>query len=336
MTVTGYSREVYEDAQQVLRQRRRNAEEAAKRNQDIFHLRFPQARELERRLSATALKAARAVLAGENARESLLRLKEENRSLQEKLGEMLKEAGLPQDALEPRYECPACGDTGFVDGRMCSCMKSLLRERAYARLNALTPLSLSTFESFTLDYYPEKTVSDSGRSPREAMREILLNCRKYAETFSLSSQSLLMQGSTGLGKTHLSLAIANEVIAKGFGVIYCSVSSILSKLEAEHFGREENGDTEELLQSCDLLILDDLGTEFKSSFFASTAYAIINARLLTQKPTIISTNLSMRELQDRYSDRFASRVAGNYVRFLFTGHDNRVQKLLFRRNRGNE
>lgn len=336
MTVTGYSREVYGDAEQILRQRRRNAEETAQRNRDIFYLRFPRARELERKLSDTALKAAKAVLGGEDAKARLLRLKEENQSLQEELKVLLKEAGLPEGALEPRYDCPRCRDTGFVDGRMCSCMKSLLREQAYARLNALTPLSLSTFESFTLDYYPEKPSSESGRSPREAMREILTNCRRYAETFSLSSQNLLMQGSTGLGKTHLSLAIANEVLGKGFGVIYCSVSNILSKLEAEHFGREESGDTESLLQNCDLLILDDLGTEFKSSFFASTAYGIVNTRLLTQKPTIISTNLSMRELQDRYSDRFASRIAGNYVRFLFTGHDNRMQKLLFRKSRGDD
>lgn len=332
MTVTGYSREVYADAEAVLQQRRRAAEDTAARNRNIFYLRFPQARDLERQLSATAVKAAKAVLGGTNAREALERLKTENRSLQEQLADLLGKAGLAPDALEPRYACSRCNDTGFVDGRMCSCMKTLLREQAYARLNALTPLALSTFESFTLDYYPQEA-SGSGRSPRETMREILANCRKYAETFSLSSQNLLMQGSTGLGKTHLSLAIANEVIQKGFGVIYCSVSSILSKLEAEHFGREENGDTETLLQNCDLLILDDLGTEFKSSFFASTAYAILNARLLTKKPTIISTNLSMRELQDRYSDRFASRIAGSYVRFLFVGHDNRVQKLLFRQKR---
>lgn len=325
----GYSREVYADAEAVLQQRRRNAEEIAARNRDVFYLRFPQARELNRQLSATALKAARAVLGGADAQKRLTRLKEENLSLQRKLTDLLREAGFAPDALEPKYSCPRCRDTGFVDGRMCSCMKSLLREQAYARLNALTPLSLSTFDSFTLDYYPEAP-SGAGRSPRETMREILTNCRKYADTFSLSSQNLLMQGGTGLGKTHLSLAIANEVIQKGFGVIYCTVSSILSKLEAEHFGRDESEDTEELLQNCDLLILDDLGTEFKSSFFASTAYAIINTRLLTQKPTIISTNLSMRELQDRYSDRFASRIAGSYVRFLFVGHDNRVQKLLFR------
>ena len=330
MTVTGYSREVYEDAEVILRQRRRSAEETAAKNRELFYLKFPEARELEHRLSATAVQAARAVLGGENTRERLRRLKEENRAMQDELMELLEKAGLAEDSLEPKYRCPHCRDTGFVDGRMCSCMKSLLREQAYARLNALTPLSLSTFESFRLDYYPDKPSADSGRSARECMREILLNCRKYAEAFSLSSQNLLMQGSTGLGKTHLSLAIANEVIAKGFGVLYGSVSSILSKLEAEHFGREENGDTEGLLQNCDLLILDDLGTEFRSSFFTSTVYGIINARLLTQKPTIISTNLSMRELQDRYSDRFASRIAGNYVRFLFMGHDNRVQKLLSR------
>lgn len=336
MIKTGYDREVYESADRILRERRRAAEAKAGRSRAALYGACPEAQELERRLAATAVAAARAVLGGKSAREQLERLREQNRALRGELSALLRKANLSEEDLEPRYTCPLCGDTGYADGKMCSCLKRLLREEAYKRLNAMTPLSLSTFGDFSLDYYPEQPEPGSGRSPRSAMREICSNCRRYAETFSPGSQSLLLQGGTGLGKTHLSLAIANEVLQKGFGVVYCSVNSLISRMEGEHFGRDESsGDTGGLLESCDLLILDDLGTEFRSSFSVAAIYSIVNSRLLLRRPTIISTNLSMRELQERYSDRFASRIAGNYVRLMFLGHDNRVQRLL-QKNAKNE
>ncbi|MVB10254.1 IstB-like ATP binding protein [Caprobacter fermentans] len=330
MILTGYDREVYEAAGRVLRERRRTAESQAEKRRAVFYSVCPEAEELERRLAKTAVLAAKAVLSGKNAKDQLERLHEENRSLRSRISDLLRSVNMKAEDLEPIYHCEKCRDTGYVDGRMCSCLKTLLKEEAYNRLNALTPLSLSTFEGFSLDYYPDQPEHGSGRSPRSAMREILQNCRKYAETFSIaSSQNLIMQGATGLGKTHLSLAVANEVLRKGYGVVYCSVNNLISRLENEHFGREETGDTGSLLESCDLLILDDLGTEFRSSFSVAAIYNIVNTRLLLRRPTIISTNLSMRELQDRYSDRFASRIAGNYVRLMFLGHDNRMQKLLY-------
>jgi DNA replication protein DnaC len=240
---------------------------------------------------------------------------------------LLKAAGHGEDYLEPHYSCKLCGDTGYVDGRMCDCMKKLLRTEAYHRLNTLTPLSLSTFESFSLNYYPDTAGENGSKSPRSVMASVLNNCKNYAAGFSLSSPNLIMQGGTGLGKTHLSLAIANTAIQKGFGVVYCSVNNIITKLEREHFGRDD-GDTDRMLLECDLLILDDLGTEFKSSFSSAEIYNIVNTRLMSQKPTIISTNLSIQELQDRYTERFASRIMGNYVRVTFCGRDNRLQKLM--------
>ena len=325
----GYDREVYEAADRILRKRRREAEGRAERMREAFYAVCPRARELERSLGTTAVSAARAVLGGGNVREQLGLLREKSRALQAEFSALSKAHGFSERDLEPRYQCPKCGDTGYVDGRMCSCLRRLLREEAYRRLNALTPLSLSTFETFSLGYYPERSEPGANRSPRSAMREVLRNCKKYAETFSADSRNLLLQGATGLGKTHLSLAIANEVLQKGFGVVYGSVTNLTAKLENEHFGREESGDTSNLLQACDLLILDDLGTEFRSAFSVASVYNLVNTRLLLRRPTIISTNLSMRELQERYSDRFASRIAGNYVRLLFLGHDNRVQKLLY-------
>ena len=257
------------------------------------------------------------------------RLKEHNQALQRELDGLLQEAGLPKDYLEPRYACPRCSDTGYVDGRMCDCLKKRLRAEAYRSLNTLTPLSLSTFETFSLDYYSEQADA-SGRSERGAMARVLDICMTYAQNFSLRSSNLILMGGTGLGKTHLSLAIANAAIEKGFGVVYGSVNNIVSKLEREHFGREEETDTGSLLLDCDLLILDDLGTEFRTAFAVAEIYNIVNTRQMAQRPTIISTNLTMKEIEERYTERFASRILGGYVRLPFCGRDVRLQKRMRR------
>lgn len=321
----GYSRDVYTSALQILQDRRRRAEEEAEKRRSVLRLRFPEAKEAERLLASTAVSAARAVLRGGNAKESLQKLKEENQEQQRRLAELLRKAGIPENGLEPHYSCPKCGDTGYLDGKMCSCLKNLLREEACRRLNALTPLSLSTFTSFSLDYYSDEP--ENGRpSERATMGSTLRFCENYAEHFGPHSANLILTGGTGLGKTHLSLAIANEAIQRGFGVVYGSAGNLVAKMENEHFGKEPEEETCGLLQSCDLLILDDLGTEFKSSFSSSAVYNVVNSRLMAQKPTIISTNLSTREMVEYYSERFASRIIGSFRRIVFVGKDVRQQK----------
>lgn len=324
----GYSKEIYEAADRILLKRHKNAEADAAARKSAFYQDCPEAEKIESLLSTTAIAAARTILSGGNAKEQLTKLKKNNQALQERLSSLVQNAGHPADYLEPSYTCKVCNDTGYLDGKMCGCMKNLLRTEAFNSLNALTPLSLSTFDSFSLDYYPNNAEEGSRKSPRMIMEDVLCNCRKYADGFSGTSSSLIMQGGTGLGKTHISLSIANTAIQKGFGVVYCSVNNIITKLEREHFGRSDNSNTDRLLLDCDLLILDDLGTEFKSAFSSAEIYNIVNTRLMTQKPTIISTNLSMQELQERYTERFASRIMGNYVRVMFCGRDNRLQKRL--------
>lgn len=328
----GYSKEVYEAAYQVLEQRRRKAEqEAAQRKQD-FYRRFPRARAIEQELAGTAARAALAVLNGSNAAAQLTALKENNLKLQRELAALLQEAGVPQDYLEVSFTCRDCRDRGDIDGRMCGCMKQLLRREAFDRLNRLSPLGLSTFQSFSLDYYDNTPPREGYPSSRSRLERIFLYCQQYAAGFSLSSPNLLMQGPTGLGKTHLSLAIARVVIDKGYGVIYGSAQNIVSKLEKERFGysRAAEENSEQLLIDCDLLILDDLGTEFSTTFSTSAIYNVINSRMLSAKPTIISTNLSIREMEKVYSERFASRVMGGYQRLEFFGKDVRQIKALRR------
>lgn len=293
MKSVGYSREIYDSAEKILRERRRTAQEESDQRRALFFKDCPQAQQIERRLASTAVTAAKAVLGGKSATEQLKKLKEENLGLQDEFTRLLVENGV--GSLEPHYNCSHCQDTGYVDGKMCNCMKDLLRTESYRRLNALTPLSLSTFSSFSLDYY-----SEAPREGRPCDRDIMSNTLRYsisyAQHFNPHSPNLILTGGTGLGKTHLSLAIASEAIQKGYGVVYCSVGSLVTKLENEHFGREAGSATTDSLQDCDLLILDDLGTEFKSSFTSSAIYNVINMRLMLQKPTIISTNLSKKKL----------------------------------------
>lgn len=323
MKSVGYGREIYEAAEKELRERRRRAEEEADRCKTALYRVCPRAQQIERRLASTSVNAAKAVLNGKSVAETLQNLKTENLELQATLSQLLAEHGV--DSLEPHYNCPKCRDTGYVDGKMCSCMKELLRVESYRRLNALTPLSLSTFSSFSLEYYSDEP--RSGRpSDRDVMRSTFRYCVSYARQFGPGSPNLIMTGGTGLGKTHLSLAIANEAIQKSFGVVYSSVGSLVTKLENEHFGRESGTGVMNSLQDCDLLILDDLGTEFKSSFSSSAIYSLVNTRLLLEKPTIISTNLSTKEMVDYYSERFASRIIGSYRRIVFVGRDVRQQK----------
>lgn len=318
-----YGREIYDGAAKILQERRKNAQEDSRRRRESFYSVCPEARELERRLAGTAVAAARAVLNGKDSREQLRKLKENNEALQEELAKLMEERGFAD--LEPRYQCTLCQDTGYVNGKMCSCFKKLLRTESYRRLNELTPLSLSTFDGFSLYYYSDEP-RDGRPADREIMRSAFRYCVSYAENFSPGSPNLILTGGTGLGKTHLSLAIANEVIQKGFGVVYCSVGSLVSRLEDEHFGRETESGTSDSLRDCDLLILDDLGTEFRSSFSSAAIYSIVNTRLLEQKPTLISTNLSTKEMVDCYSERFASRIIGSYRRIVFAGRDVRQQK----------
>lgn len=325
----GYSKELYDRAERILRERRGSAELQAKERAQAFYALHPRARDLEREIASTAARAAKAILLGADAAQKMRDQRDRNLSLQEERRALLRTEGLPEDYLKPHYHCPACSDTGYIDGKMCRCLKELLRNEAYRELNALTPLALSSFDNFSLCYYPETPLSEGSGSPRRKMELVLQFCRDYAETFSLESPSLLMQGGTGLGKTHLSLSIANAAIGRGFGVIYGSAQNLAINLDKERFGND-GSETMQHLLSCDLLILDDLGTEFSTNYINASIYNVINTRLMSGKPTIINTNLTTRELQDRYTERFVSRIIGGYIFLSFLGKDIRQQKRMER------
>lgn len=310
-----------QQAEAELELLRKTQAEENQRRKKIFYRECKQAQNIESELSRTAIDIAKAILSGDNAKNMLLKLKNKNLSLQRELKSLLISANLPDDYLDIKYKCNNCKDTGYVDGIMCNCLKSLIKKITYNSLNKLSPLSLSTFETFNINFYPDKNSSD-GVNIKLHMSKILNFCKNYAENFDKNSENLFMQGATGLGKTHLSLAIANFIINRGYNVIYASAPNILSRLEKEHFKHDLNDDeTERCLVDCDILILDDLGTEFQTNFSNATIYNIINSRIMYQKPTIISTNLSIKEIQSSYSKRLVSRIMGNYKRLFFLGND---------------
>lgn len=326
----GYSRDVYDEALQKLEKQRMKSELEAQQRKDMMYQACPRLAEIEQEMASTAAGAARAVFSGGNAKEEINKLKEKNLALQKERKTILQSAQLPEDYLKPKYLCDKCQDEGYIDGKICDCMKRLLRKIAYDRLNRSSPLELSDFDTFSLDFYSDtQKESSSNYTHREFMQKILSYCKQYARNFSKQSGSLLFQGEPGLGKTHLSLAIAKEVIEQGFGVIYMSVPILISKLEGNRFGRrtEEAEDLNKALSTCDLLILDDLGTEFITPYSTAEIFNIINTRMLASFPTIISTNMTLTELQDTYNTRTVSRIIGNLKRFRFVGMDIRQQKL---------
>ncbi len=320
----GFSPEIYAEAHKRVTALRSAAENEAAQRREEFYRECPEYKELVHELSLTCTQLAVAVMKKDGAVD-VDSFRRRNLALQEEMARMLTDRGLEPDWLKPKYNCTLCSDTGNNDGKLCQCIQKIMRTIAYERLNANTPLALSTFESFSLSHYSDKAAEGSMVSQRHAMEIILNKCIRYADEFTLRSPSMLFQGGVGQGKTHLSLAIAGTVINKGYDVVYGSVNNLFSRIEDEHFGRaSKNDNTRELLCDCDLLILDDLGTEFVTQFTVSVLYDIVNTRLLRYRPTIISTNLDMAGLEQKYTQRVTSRFIGSYNRCIFSGSDMRL------------
>ena len=315
----------FERAKQVLDRRRETAEREAEMKTEELELLSPELRALNRKLSAAGLKAVQLAITGDQA--AMDKLRDENLADQERRREILESLGSSEEALEVHYTCPVCNDTGVVGNHYCDCFKRLVKSLQTENLNAVSPAGDSTFDNFNLAYYQGVTDPETGVDAYSRMGQIVSYCEAYAEDFGLSSPSLILYGNTGLGKTHLSLAIANKAIEKGFNVVYGSAHNLLSEIEKEHFGRLKSDDSpEDNVLNADLLILDDLGAEFSTSFTVSMVYNIINTRILKGLPTIISTNLWYDEISDKYGNRVYSRIIGNYTPLEFAGRDVRQLK----------
>ena len=324
-----YSKATLSKATQVLESRRNKAQ----RTQLARHLevteKIPVIAEYEAKLSQTGLDTVKAIGMGKDAKEYIEQLSQLNLSFQQTIKNLLVQNGYAEDYLETPYTCKKCSDSGFSGGFVCECRKELLKELAKKELAAVSASDQCGFDNFDLSYYPEPIDSNYGISPQKRMSSILEYCKCYAEDFDTDSESLYMHGATGLGKTHLSLAIANVVAEKGYRVIYDSAQNLLTSLEKERFSYSNSNERENEILDCDLLIIDDLGSEFSTQFTTAAIYNIINTRINRSKPVIISTNLTEKEIETKYTQRVTSRIIGNYVSLLFVGKDIRQIKNKF-------
>lgn len=318
-----YSPKIFDKALREIKQRKLKAEFLAEQHTEEINQKIPEISEINRQLAGTSIELSRLILNHSgNFEQNLEKIRSCNLQGQEMIAQLLRANGYPADYMEPHYSCPMCSDSGYINGRRCDCFNALLGKYSIESLNQNSQMKLYSFDSFSLDHYP---IEYNGQKCRETMTQIYNYCRNYAQSFSLNSKSIFMLGLTGVGKTHLSLSIAKEVIEKGFNVAYDSIVNYLRVIEKEHFGKADT-DTLQLLLDADLLILDDLGAEFESGFYVSVIYNIINTRLNYGKPTIISSNLTPAELQKRYDDRIVSRLLAMYDYLKFTGNDIRQIK----------
>lgn len=314
----GYKKEYYIKALADVAKRRLTADEAAKNNLLSVYLAHPDIKELDEKMNELGLLAVKSAVKLSGADE-IINLKSEYEKIDKNKQELLNIYNISISSLKPNYCCKNCSDTGYINGELCDCVKRIAKEYYYNDLCEKMPLEKSNFETFDISLYPDDA--------RVNMQEIFNFSKEYADTFNTTSKNLLFLGRTGLGKTHLSLSIANIAIDKGFGVIYGSSQNFFNQIQDEAFGRKQ-GDTLNALLECDLLILDDFGTEFMSTYISSAIYNIINSRILRSIPTIISTNLSLGEINSQYGERIMSRILGNYVIKQFTGKDIRQIQML--------
>ena len=322
----GYNKENYRKVREEYENKYKRAHEDADRRRASAQAAIPGLAELDRELGRVGLRIMSAIVAGEGRTEKMVEeIKEKNLMLQKSRGELLRAYGYPEDYTDVKYECENCGDSGYIEGKMCECMRRRLIMAGCESSGIAQLMREQNFDNFSLEYYR------SNNNDYRNMEQVLETAKQFAENFAENNgKNLLFLGGTGLGKTHLSSAVARRVIERGFDVSYVTAQGMISDFERERFGNTSygagEGDTARYFEA-DLLIIDDLGTEMTNQFTVSCLYNVINTRINCKKSTIISANVNADELRQRYTDRIASRVFGEYLARLFTGKDVRGQKL---------
>ena len=321
----GYNRENFNRIKQEYEEKYIHAREAADARRRYIHSIIPEIAEIDKILERTGARIMGIICSGDiRAEEKIAKLSSDNEALIERRKQLLSESGYSADYTDVKYECEKCSDSGYVGIKMCECMRKKLMFAGYESSGMSKLMKEQRFDNFSLDFYK------SNRDNYEKMSGIYNLMKAYAEDFEVGkSENLALFGGTGLGKTHLSSAVACRLIERGFDVMYAGAVSMISDFENRRFGtgqNEESGSVDRYTD-CELLIIDDLGTEVVNQFTVSCIYNVINTRLNKKLPTILSTNLSPAEFRQKYWDRITSRVLGEYIILPFCGVDVRSQKI---------
>lgn len=316
----GYSKENYGYVEGILAKRRQESELLSQKHTREVYARCPEIEAIDRRLAGTGFALVRVAMEKVDVEARVAALKEENLALQAKRAGLLSSLGLPENYTDVIPVCPHCRDTGRLAQGLCSCMKQMLIEAGYRSSGLGALLKKQSFDNFSLHFYKDEALKYATLA--------LQTAKEFAESFEKTGRNLLFMGGTGLGKTHLSTAIAKRAIERGFDVVYETAQNVIADFEYDRF-KSGYGDTEsksEKYFECDLLIMDDLGAELTNQFTVSSLYNIINTRINLGKSMIINTNLGQKNLFERYDERIASRLFGEFDPFLFRGVDIRRQK----------
>lgn len=317
-----YDANVLRRATARLEENKRRREDQREQLRQQLYARESRLAKLDRQLQGTMAQLVAASLRkGEDAGAAVRAIRDKNLDIQQERAVLLGAMGLPEDALDPKPACPLCNDTGWRGAQMCQCLKELCTQEQIQELSKLLDLGEQSFDTFRLDYYSQTPWPGRGTSPRSNMDLVYEVCLNYAQKFGrFAIKNLFLTGAPGLGKTFLSACIARTVSENGFSVVYDTAGKLFSDFEAVKFG-SGTGDLTKKYLSCDLLIIDDLGTEMTTQFTQSVLYQVVNTRLMDGKPVIISTNLDDKGLRQRYAAPIASRLLGAYETCMFLGRD---------------
>ncbi len=318
----GYSEQVLRRARERLEQAKQERERENEAHRREAYARYPRLQEIDRELQMTMAQLMAATLRrGEDPAEAIAKIREKNLALQREREWILEAGDFEEGYLDDAPVCAKCGGTGYEGNQMCSCLRELCRQEQKKELTSLLGSGRESFESFRLDVYSDLYDEKLGTSPRKLMQSNFNICRRYAQNFTPQAGNLIFSGATGLGKTFLSACIARQVADRGYSVVYETAIRLFSDFESEKFGGEEQRGLSRKYLACDLLIIDDLGTEMTTQFTISALYNVVNTRMMENRATIISTNLAPEALEGRYSPQIASRVLGTYRLLKFAGSD---------------